>query len=781
MQNYNELDTPSKFDEDSQLIHRIKDLNILSNANIDLEKHIRTKSDCFVKEYKDFFELNGSDKHNVLINIWNQDDDELEEFLEDYILSSNVDSNGSNALKHLREALDECYINLEEVGKKWINKEQKRVWLSFNKLKDAGIFQDDVKQVINVLQRSKLGRLNLDVLGHKTTIKNGIEEGDRKKVVANLLKRDILNHGKFLSIQEELHYYVDETKEIYKIDKREPVKWLNFLSNKYGLSNSSTKDRYIIDIIENHGRSVAEDTMANRLFYWDQNEMKLYVSNKGKYYYELDGKSIEKRFNGQNGIFFLDNYSVKNDKKDVATFEYIPPELRDNDIDITGTLYDDNYSAIEKLLINRTNFEHKTALNEDEQRMQLMSHLYTLPFYTSIETKPIMTFVGEKNSGKSSTMNMLGKFFLKTDYKVSSLSGDEKDFYVAVVNSLLYFLDNVDNEDDEPADWLQDALAKTATGAEIRKRQLYKDTQEVRVKPDCFLGITSRSPYFKRDDVVDRMLVFHVKRVESEIDEDPLVEPIRNNYDELWSLYLERLNEVVAEIRDRGEEFLHEETNHRLAAWVIFSRIIGDALDLNENVRSSMENKMRREKAMFTLEDENITKAIDKWISSMDFNEGKKYKASELAEMWNKNDNIDYNGFSPNWVGRNLSKLKDELSTVYGMQRSKGPDSGYRYEFHPSNVESFDTKHGENNSDEKEEDDSDNDVLVFSEENRKKVKQLVKNLRESQDTGVKRDELAFSLTDELELDDDQVNALLDKMIKEEEIFFDNFDEKVRIF
>lgn len=791
MNYYNNLESPSRYDQDSQIIHRVEDLNILPQGDLDLETIIRSNSEKFVKDYKDFFDLNGSSRNEAIRNFWKREKDELEKFFQDFVMTNDFQSEGNDAIQLLQEALDECYINQEEIGRFWDNQEQENHWYSIEELRGAGLIQNDVNQIINVLQRDNWGRMDID-LGFRATVKNNIEKKDRKKVLANFLKREIQNHGKFLEIQGELYFYEREKREIHKIDTQEPVGWHNFLSRRYGLCTSSTNDKYAMKMIEEHGRNIAEETKAHRLFYWDEKNQKLYVSNKGKYYYVLDGENIEKRFNGQNGIYFLESFDVKNPDIDSSVFEYIPPELRDEDFDVPGNLYSDDYSVLEDVLINRTNFEYKTALNEDEQRMQLLNHFYTIPFYSAIETKPIMTFVGEKNSGKSTTLNMLGKFFMKTEYKVSSLPSKEEDFYVATINSLLFFIDNVDKERDQPADWLEDSFAKISTGAEIRKRKLYKDTQEIRVKPDCFIGVTSRSPYFKRDDVVDRMLVFHVERVEEEIDENPLVKPIRENYDELWSIYLERLNKIVSEIQNRGEDYLHQDTNHRLAAWVIFSRIISDALDLNEDVRQAMEDKMRREKAMFTLEDENITGAIDKWLNSLSSTEGEGYKAGELADMWNENDEIDYNDFKPNWVGRKLSKLKDELNTVYNMEREK-EDGTYVYSFQPSKSDLNDAEEDkepkgeetEKTEDEKEQEEEEKQRVseepVLTEGNKNRVVELLKDRQKNSSFGLEKDKLIEAVKEDIDLTKKQSEGLIDSMIENEIIFYDDYDNRVRKF
>lgn len=83
--------------------------------------------------------------------------------------------------------------------------------------------------------------------------------------------------------------------------------------------------------------------------------------------------------------------------------------------------------------------------------------------------------------------------------------------------------------------------------------------------------------------------------------------------------------------------------------------------------------------------------------------------------------------------------------------------------------------------DKEEKDDSEGEDVVFSKENRDSVLNLVKELRKAPTAGVDRDELIDEMKMSLGLDESSSKVLLDKMKENGEVFYDDYDEKYRIF
>lgn len=460
-----------------------------------------------------------------------------------------------------------------------------------------------------------------------------------------------------LDNKDNLYFYSKKEKEVYLINKEDPERWLNYLYRLYGLNTQSRNDKFIVSEIKEFGRENAEEIEINNTFKYDEENNLLYVFDRNKHYYKLNGEEITKHPNGEQGIYFRKEKSMDGE------INYIPREDRE-EIEILGEIdeFEGQGNVFKRVLANRTNFEYKTALTKEQQRKQLLFQLYCILFKDVLNSKPVIFMVGPKGSGKSVTLNMLGKFFMNPKFKVSSLR-DEQDFIVAVVNKTIHFLDNVDS----PPSWFADALAKIATGAQIDQRKLYENLTNIVARPSCFLGVTSRTPKFKRDDVVDRGLIFHVKRFNSNYPENLLYKPLKKKeeYDVIWSCYLDNLNQIVEWI-NQNKDFMKQETDHRLADWAIFTEAIANALDIEG--REKLLNDMQEERATFSLEGDPLKQAIEEWLRSEEYKKEYLTAAELLEELGEINEGFGKSYKRPQSLGRRLSNVEAELNELYGLK-----------------------------------------------------------------------------------------------------------------
>jgi hypothetical protein len=106
------------------------------------------------------------------------------------------------------------------------------------------------------------------------------------------------------------------------------------------------------------------------------------------------------------------------------------------------------------------------------------------------------------------------------------------------------FYDNVDT----PNKWLTDSIAAVATGIQYTRRVLYTTNDSTQLVAQCFLGITTRDPWFSRIDVSTRLLVLAVERLESYKSPLAMMNIIRDNRSQLWGQLLWDLNHLVDEI-----------------------------------------------------------------------------------------------------------------------------------------------------------------------------------------------------------------------------------------
>lgn len=525
----------------------------------------------------------------------------------------------------------------------------------------------------------------------------GVDKKQKKRVVADALKYHIEDLGKFLKDQDNnIYFYRNKNKDVLQVTQKEngkPDKWMNFLNETYGINNQSTSDSFIAQELEEHGRQIAEEIVIHDLMYYDNKEGKLYISDRNKKYFELNGEEIKEHYNGENGIFFRDWYLD-------GKIDYVPKEEREKrkeEIDIHGEIpldfegehyAKDNTDLFKRVLVDRSNFVGKTALEPRHQRLQLLFHLYTIPFDSILKNRPIMAFTGDVGSGKTVSLVFIGKFFMSPDFSISKLP-QKDDFLIMARHKPIYFLDDINN----PPKWLNNALTTIATGSSDDRRKLYTTDEPSQSKLKPYLGITSNSPKFRRNDVVDRLLIFHCERFSDGFTTKPMLfEPLEKKeiYDLVWSDYLDNLNDILGKVNNDLEEFMSKKSSHRIADWANFSRAIADVLGVPKEERENVLERMNNERAMFALEKDPLRDALQKWeakgfgLVEKELDDGtikvmgkdNYLSSSELMELLSELSDEFKNSYKrSSSLGRRMENVFNELRQLYGLKKKYDPKS----------------------------------------------------------------------------------------------------------
>ena len=172
--------------------------------------------------------------------------------------------------------------------------------------------------------------------------------------------------------------------------------------------------------------------------------------------------------------------------------------------------------------------------------------LLSILFKSILHTKPILTFLGPQGSGKTTCNKLIGRLFLGNNFNVSGLRTDKEDAFVAsITNRIFYSIDNADSR----VTWLEDALARYATGETFRLRRLYSTNEEVSYKPRAILMLTSRDPHFRRPDVAERLLIMRLNRLEKFKDEDSLFNDLSNNRSIIMGDLLNKAGEALESLK----------------------------------------------------------------------------------------------------------------------------------------------------------------------------------------------------------------------------------------
>jgi hypothetical protein len=188
------------------------------------------------------------------------------------------------------------------------------------------------------------------------------------------------------------------------------------------------------------------------------------------------------------------------------------------------------------------------------------------------------------------------------------MSDDPKDFDAAVTGEAFVAVDNADAN----VKWLDDKLAVVATGGALKRRVLYTTNQLVEFPITAFVGITSRTPHFKREDVADRLLLFHVERLASFDSEGSLLEQLTSQRNTLMTELVGELQRVLAALgKTKSKAY---PTTFRIADFAQFVLRVADAENRLEEAKA-MFARLGAEQLAFTLQDDAVMELLEEWIT----------------------------------------------------------------------------------------------------------------------------------------------------------------------
>jgi len=409
---------------------------------------------------------------------------------------------------------------------------------------------------------------------------------ERREKIAESVLTTLGEEGFFIetTAPQERFYFHSKLETLFPLDH---FNFQAFVHSKFGVNPSEILFNHIMAELHTYAHVNGEKAVVHRFCYYDKSSNVLYVSNFNGKFYRLDGKDISLLPNGSDGVFFNDDMS------------YIPFEP------IGGST-----GLLDNLIFSKINFTEskQVRLSPNNQRFLFKLWFYTLFFESVLPTKPILCFLGEKGSGKTSTLRWILRLLFGENADVVSVSKDKEDaFTSATCSNYLLVLDNLDTR----IPWLNDQLAEAATGHNITLRKLYTTNETINFKPRCFLAINSRTPHFKRDDVVDRLLLLKVNRLKDFSPEGDFFSSLDENRNGMWGELLHDLNTIVRNLKT-GRKLTG---SFRMADWANLAYKIACINNQGKKLKGILDI-MNKEKSDFLLEDDPFFEALMIWLDN---------------------------------------------------------------------------------------------------------------------------------------------------------------------
>jgi hypothetical protein len=415
----------------------------------------------------------------------------------------------------------------------------------------------------------------------------------------------------------ENYYFFDKAEKT--LMKLESMNFYCYIRARFGVSKNDFEE--IKDGVRTAIYSTNKMATPHRFAYYDPKKFVLYVSNHDNGIYRLDGEKVELHDNGVDGIYFEYDHSLTPFTYDpqLDVVDYFPTRTKSGD-SIDVALYDlesirsrfpggsrpgfsirkrdlkinipplersgfslERFSQsnclLKQFLVDRASFieDEDDPMSTDRQRLFLVLYFYSTFFESLMKEKPIACFVGLKASGKSFIATSIGKIFFGDSFESSGLPKSADDLAVVLGKNHYLVLDNLDTY---LRGEMLDMLCSVATGVEIKKRQLYTDDTEIKFVPHCFPAITSREPKFKRDDLVDRLLLFYTKRIKGPVSRSELTRSLLEKRSAIMTEVLTNLNSIVKilaleEVRKlKDPDWRPLKCISRLGDWETFGRTV---------------------------------------------------------------------------------------------------------------------------------------------------------------------------------------------------------------
>jgi len=413
-------------------------------------------------------------------------------------------------------------------------------------------------------------------------------------------------------------------------------KFLAYLFGMYGIDSHDPASAAVYGLARHHALLNGLQVDLRRFTAYNTESKTVYFSGYNGRMWRIDGGTPEEIVNGEEGIFFIDD-----DEGSHVEPDYGPH----------GILFD--------MLANLNYDKGAGGINPDQQRRMLITWMFACAFPDMFPHKPLMLVEGAYGSGKTLGVTLIQQALTGRMRPMSVSKHQEKDFGVILLRSPIAMLDNQDTFQE----WLQDQICTYATYGDFPKRKLYSDDEEMIIKPQSFVAITSKNPStFRREDIVDRLLIMRLKRYEQFRNAKKIMAEIAEQRSKIFGEFMWYVNLIVEAMRN--EVIPEQQEKWRMSDFATFTRYVGYVLGWTQEEIDDTLDAMQAERDVFAAENDPILEVLHRWITyrvrGQPSNIGREVELTTLfREMKRLTDAEDITFY------KHHSTLADKLRTTY--------------------------------------------------------------------------------------------------------------------
>lgn len=471
----------------------------------------------------------------------------------------------------------------------------------------------------------------------------------KSQKIADLIVQDSSQRGKFYKTLGALFYFDDETKRLISINK-ENIRYKGFLAY-YGINASMPIFKFVHEAIIVYVEENATFTEVFKYAHYESKKNAAYIKN-AEGMCKITPDDVSYCDNGTDGVLFSDIINAEPFKfiEDLDEKDYIGENI------ISLCKYNDSY------------------ISAETQKLLVHGYFISLFMPEFLETKPIIVAVGTKGSAKTTLLKVFIKCLYGIKHSVVLMPNKLEDLDVIVANSHFVAVDNLDTY----KEGLNDKLAVYATGGFIKKRKLYTDAEMYECYIDAFLGITTRTLGFKRDDVLQRLILIFLESIKTGYKaESELIKPIMDNRDRILSQAIKTVQKIL-QIIGSGK-YKNFKSNLRLADFSKFMTIFLDNHDKAEEHLAELAEVQRS----ITMENDILIPYLAKYVNDFCGTKPHYVSASHIyqrLEGYSKlgvENTLFRNEFTQAYqnvmsFAKRLNNIKDDISEYIAIETKRG-------------------------------------------------------------------------------------------------------------
>lgn len=416
--------------------------------------------------------------------------------------------------------------------------------------------------------------------------KKAISEAERRQKIASLVINKMRQDGELVHARGgRLLFLRKDTGRPISIGERS--QWLNaYLTKTFGLNASEILHKFVVHEIMAYTRNMPDVTQLQYLSYYDAISNQLLLHTGGRDVLHVSADTIEAQPNGYAQIVFM--FSDNNEP-----FKVSMEPLPDNQ-----TWYD---------FLFRSSFEFVVGMSTDEA-VCLMRAWYLFMLFRNIPTtRPILAFLGQPGSGKTLAIKRMYSLTYGRYKSITSITVPE-DFDMATSRNPFVGFDNVDTWER----WLPDRLALSASVTEVTRRVLYTNDDEFSMRKQALIALSAHNPKFTREDVVDRLLMFTLRRRSTFGDDSILLEQVLRYRAALWGGIVEDVQRVLATPRPSSDEAPEFRIKDFATLGLWFARAAGSEM---EQLFIHALSRVQTGQSSFNLEENQLlVMTIEHWL-----------------------------------------------------------------------------------------------------------------------------------------------------------------------